>query len=142
MIAAAAIAALPCLLLTGTVMAATQDAAAVPAALDAGSMVAPLLRMLLSLGVVLALVAALAWLARRLRGVANRRTGLIEIVSALPLGTREKVLLLRVGEEQILVGISPAGMRPLHVLRAAAADQARQQAGEPAFSSLMEGGQP
>lgn len=135
------IAALPCLLLTGAAMAAAPDATTVPAALDAGSMLAPLLRMLLSLGVVLALVAALAWLARRLRGVANRRAGLIEIVSALPLGTREKVLLLRVGEEQILVGISPAGMRPLHVMRTAATDQAARQAGTQSFSSLMEGGQ-
>ena len=45
------------------------------------------------------------------------RSGLIEVVSGISLGTREKVVLLRVGREQVLVGVSPAGMRTLHVIR-------------------------
>jgi flagellar protein FliO/FliZ len=117
------------LLLAGTGSAATEAAPAAPMAIDTGSMLAPLVRMVLSLGAVLAVVAALAWLARRLRGAAAQRGSLIEIVSALPLGTREKVLLLRVGEEQVLVGISPAGMRALHVIKAAAPAEA--------FSTIM-----
>ncbi len=73
--------------------------------------------MIVSLAAVLALVAGLAWLARKLRSGGRLKTGLIEIVSGISLGTREKVVLLRVGQEQILVGVSPSGMRTLHVMK-------------------------
>ncbi len=110
--------------------AAGQTAAQpVPGALD-GGFAAPLLRMVLSLGAVLAVVAGLAWFAKRLRA-GPMKAGLIEIVSGVSLGAREKAVLLRVGQEQVLVGISPTGMRTLHVIRdGVAATQS--------FSQLME----
>ena len=80
------------------------------------SMTAPLIRMVLSLAAVLALVGVLAWLAKRFRG-GQLQGGLIQIVSGLSLGPKDRVVLLRVGDEEILVGMSPAGMRPLHVMR-------------------------
>jgi len=84
----------------------------------------PALRMLLSLGAVLAVLAGCVWLAQRLRNGGSFKTGLIEVVSGISLGGREKVVLLRVGDEQVLVGISPAGMRPLHVLNKGAKEPA------------------
>ncbi|RMF95369.1 MAG: flagellar biosynthetic protein FliO [Gammaproteobacteria bacterium] len=77
----------------------------------------PALRMLLSLAAVLALLGGCAWLARRLRERGSLGGGLIEVVGGISLGGRDKVVLLQVGDEQVLVGISQAGMRPLHVLR-------------------------
>ncbi|CAG0938390.1 hypothetical protein GPROT2_00190 [Gammaproteobacteria bacterium] len=120
------------LLATGAVLAAVAQTPAqpVPGALPSGSVAGPALRMVLSLGLVLALVGGLAWLAQRLRSGGHLKTGLIEIVSGVSLGAREKVVLLQVGQEQVLVGVSPAGMRTLHVMR-----------GQPAiapFSSHME----
>jgi flagellar protein FliO/FliZ len=103
---------------------------AIPTALDTGSIAGPALRMVLSLGAVLALVAGLAWLAQRLRAGGHLKSGLIEVVSGVSLGTREKVVLLRVGHEQVLVGVSAAGMRTLHVIRNA--DEPRP------FATLME----
>lgn len=109
--------ALAALLAAGAVFAAGQTPAQpVPGALDSG-VAGPFLRMVLSLGAVLAVVAGLAWLARRLRAGGGSRAGLIEIVSGVSLGAREKVVLLRVGQEQVLVGVSPAGMRALHVMK-------------------------
>lgn len=107
------------LLTSAAVLAAgTQTAAQpVPGTLPAGSVAGPALRMVLSLGLILALVGGLAWLAQRLRAGGRLKTGLIEIVSGVSLGTREKVVLLQIGQEQVLVGVSPAGMRTLHVLR-------------------------
>lgn len=78
---------------------------------------APALRMILSLGAVLAVLAGCVWLAQRMRNGGAFKTGLIEVVSGISLGGREKVVLLRVGGEEILVGISPTGMRALHVLK-------------------------
>ena len=98
------------------------------------SMTAPLLRMVLSLALVLALVAAFAWLAKRFRG-GQMQGGLIQIVSGLSLGPKDRVVLLRVGHEEVLVGLSPSGMRALHVM-----DKPASTAG---FSlSMAEQGQP
>jgi flagellar biosynthetic protein FliO len=79
------------------------------------SMTAPLLRMVLSLAAVLALVGAFAWVAKRFRG-GQMQGGLIQIVSGLSLGPKDRVVLLRVGHEEVLVGLSPTGMRALHVM--------------------------
>jgi flagellar protein FliO/FliZ len=115
--------------LSGAALAVTQTPAQpVPGALASG-LAAPALRMVLSLGAVLAVVAGLAWLARRLKG-GPLKTGLIEIQSGVSLGAREKVVLLRVGQEQVLVGISAAGMRTLHVMREAGTT--------PPFASYLE----
>lgn len=104
-------------LLAGAACAAAQTPAQpVPGALD-GGVAGPALRMVLSLGAVLALVAGLAWVAQRLRSGGRIRSGLIEVVSGVSLGAREKVVLLRVGQEQVLVGVSPSGMRALHVMK-------------------------
>ncbi|NND54965.1 MAG: flagellar biosynthetic protein FliO [Gammaproteobacteria bacterium] len=79
------------------------------------SMTAPMVRMVLSLAAVLALVGIFAWLAKRFRG-AQLQGGLIQIVGGLSLGPKDRVVLLRVGEEEVLVGLSPSGMRQLHVM--------------------------
>ncbi|MCC5793131.1 MAG: flagellar biosynthetic protein FliO [Chromatiales bacterium] len=76
------------------------------------------LRMVGGLAIVLSLVIGAAWLARRLRATPSGGSGLIEISSGISLGAREKVVLLKVGDQQVLVGITPAGMRTLHVLGA------------------------
>jgi flagellar protein FliO/FliZ len=84
---------------------------------DTQSLWAPALRMILSLAAVLAVLAGCALLARKLRSGGSIKDGLIQVVSGISLGSREKVVLLRVGGEDVLIGVSPAGMRPLHVLK-------------------------
>lgn len=78
----------------------------------------PALRMLGSLVAVLAIVGALAWVAQRLKNGGHLQSGLIQVVSGVSLGNREKVVLLRVNDEEILVGVGPTGMRSLHVMQA------------------------
>jgi flagellar protein FliO/FliZ len=75
------------------------------------------LRMVGSLLAVLALVALCAWVLRRWRDQKSVESGSIEIVSAMSLGSKDRVVLLRVANEHILVGVSPTGMRRLHVVR-------------------------
>ena len=104
---------------TATTDSATEAEVPAPTGIVPGSelqsMTAPLVRMVLSLAAVLALVGVFAWLAKRFRG-AQLQGGLIQIVGGLSLGPKDRVVLLRVGEEEILVGMSPSGMRQLHVM--------------------------
>jgi flagellar protein FliO/FliZ len=83
----------------------------------AATMTASVLRMILSLAVVLALLVASAWAVRHWRERHAATGGSIEVVSGLNLGAKERIVLLRVGSEQVLVGVSPAGMRSLHVIK-------------------------
>lgn len=84
--------------------------------LAAGDIAAATLRMVAGLAIVLALLAATAWVSRRFRAGSGARGGLVEIVTGLSLGNRERVVLLKVGGDQVLVGISPSGLRTLHVI--------------------------
>ena len=68
----------------------------------AGDLAGASLRMIAGLAGVLALVVGAGWLLRRLRESTPGRSGLIEISSGISLGAREKVVLLRIGDEQVL----------------------------------------
>src|SRR3569623_3265555 len=58
--------------------------------------------------VVIAIIAGLAWLMRRMGKLGGVMVGQIRIVSSLSLGTREKLLVVKVGEEQFLIGATPS----------------------------------
>ena len=66
---------------------------------------------------VLAAIFAVAWLARRMRGFGSRVGNAIDVLADVPLGPKERAVLLKVGTEQILVGVAPGRVSPLHVLR-------------------------
>ena len=67
--------------------------------------------------VVLAAIFAVAWLARRVRGIGSRVGNAIDVLADVPLGPKERAVLLKVGAEQILVGVAPGRVSALHVLR-------------------------
>ena len=66
-------------------------------------------------GIVL-LIFLLAWGLKRLQSGNTGSGNTIRIVAALAMGTRERGVLIQVGDEQLLVGVGPGGMRTLHVL--------------------------
>jgi flagellar protein FliO/FliZ len=70
----------------------------------------------LSLGLVLALIFATAWIARRMRGLNRASTDAMDVISTLPLGQKERAVLVRVGKQQILLGVAPGRVTTLHVL--------------------------
>ena len=66
---------------------------------------------------VILVIIALAWILRRMPGVPGQGAQVIEILAVRSVGARERLLLVQIGEEQILVGLTPMGMRHLHTLR-------------------------
>ncbi len=69
----------------------------------------------LALAVVLAAIFALAWLVRRVRGVAGSVSAL-GVLAEVRLGPKERAVLLKVGGEQLLIGVAPGRVNTLHVL--------------------------
>jgi flagellar protein FliO/FliZ len=72
----------------------------------------------LTLGLLAVLVAifALAWFMKRFGRVQGNLHGKLRVLAGLSVGTRERIALVQVGEQQILVGITPGSIRTLHVL--------------------------
>lgn len=70
----------------------------------------------LALVVVLAAVFAFAWIVRRMRGLGSRVGNAIDVLADVPLGQKERAVLLKVGPTQILIGVAPGRVNTLHVL--------------------------
>ena len=75
-----------------------------------------LLSVTLALLAVLAAIFALAWLARRMRMNGSRAGNALQILASMPLGPKERAVLVKVGEAQILLGVAPGQVNALHVL--------------------------
>lgn len=67
---------------------------------------AALLQVLLGLLFVIALILVLAWFARRTMGVPVAGQHM-KVIAGVSLGTRERAVLVQVGQEQLLLGVAP-----------------------------------
>lgn len=56
---------------------------------------------------VVLLIFLLAWLMRRLGGMPTLNGQQMKVVAALSVGAREKIVLVDIGDQQILVGVAP-----------------------------------
>ena len=70
----------------------------------------------LALLLVLGAVFALAWVLKRARGLGSRAGGALEVLAHMPLGQKERAVLVRVGATQILLGVAPGRVNALYVL--------------------------
>jgi len=70
----------------------------------------------LALLLVLLLIVGLGWLLKRLPGSGFRPPEGMKLVASLGLGTRERVVVVEVNGQQLLLGVSAGGISTLHVL--------------------------
>ncbi|MGB3393690.1 MAG: flagellar biosynthetic protein FliO [Stenotrophomonas sp.] len=70
----------------------------------------------LALLMVLALIVGLGWLLKRLPGSGFRPPEGMKLVASLSLGARERVVVVEVNGQQLLLGVSTGGISTLHVL--------------------------
>jgi flagellar protein FliO/FliZ len=106
------------LALPGLARAVGTDPGRVESALPAVPGGGMLAQLTLGLVIVLALAVGLSWLLRR---YALPRGGAIRVLGGLPLGSRERLLLVEVDEARLLLGITPSQIQTLHVFAPAPA---------------------
>lgn len=70
----------------------------------------------LSLGFVLVMIFIAAWLLRRFSQLPGMKGQHIQILSAMAVGRQEKLLLVQVGKEQMLIGVTPSKITLLQTL--------------------------
>ncbi|MDR7285420.1 flagellar protein FliO/FliZ [Pseudomonas corrugata] len=95
---------------------ATAAAAAAPAV--SSGVAGQLTQLVLGLLLVLGLIFFLAWMLRRVQQAGPAGKGqVIELIGSRALGPRDRLMLVQVGNEQILLGLSPGTITALHVLK-------------------------
>jgi flagellar protein FliO/FliZ len=111
---------------------------AVPAAHAGG--VGELAHVVVALLIVLGVLLVLATLVRRARGWSMRTPRHLEVLADVPLGAKERAVLLRVGSLQLLLGVAPGRVSALHVLPQPLeplAPAAQESARAPSFQALL-----
>lgn len=69
-----------------------------------------------SLVLILGIIIALAWVANRLRLTPRAASTGLRVLADVAVGAKERVVLLKVGDAQALVGVGPDGVRALSLL--------------------------
>ena len=114
-----------------------QDEAAQPAAatmpvgpsFDVAGMIGSLLFVILC-------IVGLMWIFRRTRLVGATGQSGVSLVSQIPLSMKEKLLVVQVGDEKLLLGCTSTSINTLHTW-ASAADDSNAKVPESAFAKLM-----
>jgi len=96
----------------GVALAALHSFSASAAPSVPGLEVSGLSTMIMSLALVIGFIFAAAFVAKRMPfGLGARgNTGALKVLAALPLGPKERLLLVQAKGEEILIAVSPAGV--------------------------------
>jgi flagellar protein FliO/FliZ len=111
---------------------ASVPVATVPQAVSPG--IGNAFEVLLALALVLVTIFALAWLMRRLRQPVGRGRAL-RAVAELPVGDKERVVLVALGTRQWLLGVTAGGISVLQQLEAA--EEAPPAVTPPGFRDVL-----
>lgn len=97
--------------------------ACLPACVFAADAVGPqtstwgaLLQALLALLVVLAALFAFLWLLRRISPVQTGAQGVVRVVGGVMLGTRERLVIVEVADQWLLIGVAAGQVNHLHTM--------------------------
>ena len=100
-----------------------------------GGAVADLSAVMTSLAAVVAIILVAAFVVRRLPlGFPGKRSDLLKVVAQLPLGPRERLLLIEARGSELLIAVSPSG-----VFNVGAASDASFRGGDTALAEFRLG---
>lgn len=106
---------------------------ATPSGVSASSFVQAMIALLLIIGLLL----ALAWMARKVSGGKGFGQGGMTLIGGVALGPRERIVLLEVGDTWLVVGIVPGQIRTLHRLPKGSTPPLATGRGEASFSQWL-----
>ncbi|MEX1665413.1 flagellar biosynthetic protein FliO [Zhongshania arctica] len=112
-------------------LAAKSAAAPMPVApsIDVAGMVGSLL-------FVIVCIVGLTWLLRRSRLVSTTGQAGVKLVSQIPLSMKEKLLVVQVGDEKLLIGCTATAINTLHCWASSPDDESDKPAESP-FAKLL-----
>jgi flagellar protein FliO/FliZ len=96
----------------GADASATTPAAAAASYSPAGQ----IMKMIVGLVIVLIMIFVVAWLARKYMGFNPTANAGLKPLAGVLVGQKERVVLVQVGERQVLIGVAPGQINLLHVI--------------------------
>lgn len=102
------------MMLAATFAVAVETPAALPR--EPVDMTANLIKVTFGLGLVVVAIFVAAWFFKRMGKIGPVQGSDLRVLGGLNVGNRERVVLLQVGEQQVLIGVTPENVRTLHVL--------------------------
>jgi flagellar protein FliO/FliZ len=83
--------------------------------MNAGLNAMDVLRMVGSMAVVIALLLVVLWGLKRIQNqmLTAKHTGRMQVLESQSMGTRQKIALVRIGEHEVLLGITPTQINAL-----------------------------
>jgi flagellar protein FliO/FliZ len=107
--------------------------------LESSQISGQLLQLLFGLLLVIGLIFLLAWLVRRIQHSLPVKGSqqIISLLATQTLGPRDRLLLVQVGKEQILLGLTPGTIVPLHVLQEPVEVSTQQETMSSAFAQRL-----
>jgi flagellar protein FliO/FliZ len=96
-----------------TVALAANESFAAPTQQLIGATTSSALRVPLALILVIGMVLCAAWFMRRMNGQTHKTAQRLQIIAQVQLGAREKAILLRVADQDVLLGVAPGSVRLL-----------------------------
>ncbi|SHM99580.1 flagellar biosynthetic protein FliO [Phytopseudomonas punonensis] len=93
---------------------AAESVSHAPAA--SGGIAGQLAQLVIGLLLVIGLIFLLAWMARRVQRLGPNNGKVIKIVATQALSPRDRLVLVQVGNEQVLLGLTPGRINSLHVM--------------------------
>lgn len=61
----------------------------------------------------------------------------IRVVSSKNIGPRERLMLIEVGEKQILIGATPQSIQPIHLLESSIQREEKESLDQPNFTQIL-----
>src|SRR3989338_8442660 len=74
-------------------------------------------QIIFSLLLVLAAIVLVAWMLKRMNMVQQGHGNLLKVLGAVPIGQRERIVLVEIKDTWLVVGVGPGQIRTLHSLQ-------------------------
>ena len=91
----------------------------------------------IGLAVVIAVILGVAWAIKRMGYVNSHASGALKIIGGISLTQRERLLLVQVGNKQLLLGVAPGRITTLHELAENIETNAPAKDGEESFAARL-----
>lgn len=77
--------------------------------------------------IVLVSIVGLAWMMKRFGRLQSSAKGTLQIIDGMALSTRERIVLVQVGDTQVLLGVAPGRVEAVHVLDKPVVTEGREE---------------